>query len=161
MRRHRIAKLIDRIDNDADCCIKADCEVGERNVVVDRAWQTHRFDAELAQLVGALVGAVAADNDKAVNATLAQNIGTALLAFRRHKLFAAGCLQYRTTALNNVAYAPQVHRAQVIVQKPLITALYAINFNTVIDSAPYDGADSRVHPLRIAAARKNGNLFNC
>ena len=108
----------------------------------------------------AAVGAVTADDNNAVNAVLAADLGTLGLSFFCTELRASGCTQNGSAQLDDTGYILGFHIEDLFVQKAPVASLDSFDLDFVVQSLSYYCADGRVHARGIAAARQDTNRLN-
>ncbi len=97
------------------------------------------------------VGAVAADDDEAVDAVSLQDSGRLLLYLGLYELGAAGCLQNRAAAGNDIGNRMGVHINDFFLEQARIASPDALDGAAVCQALADDGTDGCVHAGRITA----------
>ena len=156
MCRCRIAQLVDRVHNRIARCIAADRVVHAPDIVVDRARQTDDRHARLlAEERPARERAVAADDHKPLDITLAQILERRLAALRCHERLTARRSEERAAALNQIADAPRCKLLDVIVHHAAVAVVHAVDLDPLVDRRAHHSARRRIHPRAVSARGHN------
>ena len=160
MRRSRVAKLVDRIDDRVGRRIAANRVVHAPDIVVDRARQADdRQSRLLREQRAARQAAVAADDDEAFNPTLHEVLIALATAFRRLELRAAGRPEERAATLDEVADAAARELLDVVIEHALIAVIDAIDFYTLVKCRTDNGTRRSIHARAVAARCHYSNRF--
>ena len=161
MRLHRIAQAVDGFDSRIGRRVVANGVFGADDVVVDGRRDARHGNALLAQLDKAPEGAVAADTDDAVQTQQLAGRGRLLLALQRAEFLAAGGVEHRAAAIDDMRNAVCRQLDKVTVNQAVIAAADADALDPAESGGPHDRAHSGVHARRIAAGGQDADPFDC
>ena len=155
-----VAQFVDGFHSRVHGRVVADGIFTAGNVVVDGAGDADAGNALIGQRPGAHKGTVAADDHKGIDSQLLAAGQTLGLTFFGLELQAAGSVQNRTAAVDDLRHAADIHLVAFTVDQSIIAALNAHHAVTAGDAGTHDCAYSGVHTGRIAAARQDADGFN-
>ena len=151
MRCRCIADLIDRFHRCVNSRIKSDRVLRAGDIKIDGARKSDDVDAVCRELLSAAVGAVAADNDKALDTVLIAGISRVLLAFLCSHFRTARRIEDRAAALDCIRYILGMHLDKVLLHETVIASVDAVDLETLRKTSSDNGTDRRVHSRRIAS----------
>ena len=160
MGRGGILYLVDGVHGRIDGGVEADGVVGAGDIQVDGAGNADGVDAVSGQSLGSAVGAVAADDDDAVNAILSADLGALGLPFLRTEFRAPGRAQNGSAGLDDPGHVPGPHLIDLLVQKAPVAPFDAHDLYFAMKSFSYDRTNGRIHAGRIAAAGQYADGFD-
>ena len=143
-----------------DGAVVAQRHFGVGQVVVDRAGNADAGDAEVAQRLRTLEGAVAADDDDALDAHVADVLGGLLLHLRPQELEAARGAQVGAGLVGDVQNGVKVqfgHAVLLDVERAVVAALDAHQGHAVVARSLGYGHDGCIHARGVAAGGQNAN----
>ncbi len=158
MRGGCIANLVDGLHGGIDGRVKADCIFCAGNIQINGSWKSDGIDSLPGQGKCSAVRAVAADNNQSVNAMLAADVGSCLLAFLRPHLLAARCPEHRAAPLDDIRHAVLIHIDNLLLEESGVAAFNPLYRKAVLNGSSHTGTNGRVHTGCIAAA---GKYTNC
>ena len=115
MRGGGILHLVDGLHRRIDRRIKANRIIGACNIQVDGAGQSHRVDPQPGKRLRSAIGAVAANDNNAVDTVLRTDISALLLILGPFELQTAGRAKHRSAALDNIGHMTRLHVDNVLV----------------------------------------------
>jgi len=160
MGRRRIAYFINGFHGGIDCRIKADRVFRAGNVEVDRPRNADDVDPFFCQLSGAAVGAVAADDNKSVDAEFAAVGSRFFDAFRRIEFRAARGVKHCATQLNDVRHAAKIHFDDVFMQQAVVSSVYTKHLDAGGNRGTGNRTDRSIHARSVSAARQHSDFFD-
>ena len=147
-----VADTVDHVDSGVDSRIKAYGVFRAGYVVVDSAGNADAVDARRGKRSGSAEGAVAADNNNALDALAAAELSRSFLGFLLLELLASGGLEHGSAVADYIGNRAKVHLLDVAVEKSVIAAIDAENAHTPVDARTDYRSYSRVHARSVAAA---------
>ena len=137
-------------------CIIANGILAAGNIIINGAGNAHAGNAQIGQRTRTHKGTVAADDDQRVDAQLLAAGNALRLTFCRLELKAAGGIQNRAAAVDDLRHAAHVHLVNFAVDQTVVTALDAHHAVALADTGANNGSDGCVH----AAAGQNTDRFD-
>lgn len=154
------ADVVDAIADRVQAGVETDGVVGRGDVVIDRAGQADAVDAHLGELLGAHIGAVAADDDEGFDAHLLQIVDRFLADGFFFEFAQTGGLENRAAFGDDVGDRGTVHRNDVAFDEAFVAVDDAVHLQTVTQTGADDGANGAVHARRISAGSENTNFMD-
>ena len=161
MRLHGVAQLIDALNGRVGRRVKADAVIRAGDVVVDRAGETDDGDAVFRQGQRAAERAVAADGDNAVQPEELAGADGLLLALLRAEFLAAGGVEDRAAAVDDMCHAALVQTDNVAVDQTVPAAADAYDLDAAVNGGADNGTNGRIHTGGVAAAREHADALHC
>ena len=141
-------------------CIIANGILAAGNIVINGAGNANAGNALVRQCAGAHERTVAADDHEGINAKFLTACKAFGLAFLGFELQAAGSIQNRTAAVDDLRHAADVHLVAFAVDQAVITALNAHHAVALGDACADNGAYRCIHAGGVAAAGQYTDGFD-
>ena len=154
---HGVAQLVDALDGGVGGGVKADTVVGAGNVIVDRAGNSDDGNTIFGERQRAAEGAVATDGDDAVQTQQFAGVDGLFLPGFGHEFLAAGGVEHRAAAIDDVSDALFIQTDDVAVDQAVPAAADADDVNIHADGSTHDGTDGCVHAGGVAAAGQHAD----
>ena len=150
--RGSVAKFINCVNGSICSGVAANSIVSPPNVVINGAGETDNRNTAFFREHGTTgQGAVAANDDKSLNAALVEILKPLLAALNRLELFTASSAEERAAALNQITDAATIKLNNLICQHTFITVINAINFDTFVESSTNDSTSRCIHAGAVTA----------
>ena len=154
-----VLDLVDGVHGGVDCRVKADRVLGAGDVQVDRAGQADGVDALSGQRLGAAVGAVAADDDDAVDAVLAADVRRFGLDLGLLELKASGRAEDGAAALDDIGHVHGLHLEDLLVEQALVASHDALDLDSVGQCFTHHRTDGGIHSGSVSAAGQHADCI--
>ena len=155
-----VPDLVDALDDRVERGVEADRVVGGSDVVIDGAGKADAVDAHLRELLRAHVGAVAPDDDEALDAALVEDFHGLSADRLLLELREAGGAEDRAPAVDDVGHRLPFEPLDPPLDEAAVAVVDAVHLEPVGKARPHHGADGAVHAGRVAARGQDADSLD-
>ena len=146
-----IPDLINGLYSSVKCSIISDSSVCTKNIVINRSRDPDKRDIIIfIKYLCTGKSSISTNYHNTVDILLFQIIICFFSACLSFKFFASCCFKYSTASLDYFAYTMRFKRFEESINQSLVSLHDTGYFKIIIDSCPYNGTNSCIHPRSIS-----------